>query len=543
MLEKKALVVDDSKLALFVLEKMLTEESLAVDTAGSAVEALGYLVHNKPDVIFLDHSMPGMNGLEALKIIKDNPDTATIPVMMYTSKEGEVYVSQARALGAIDILPKQLQPVVLHNVLQKINLVQPPSKKPQTENTDNSAESDISDRNQQSPAGTLDEAVNLPLLTGDTGVTLEKDNLRQIVKQEMEQQADLLVRQARAFGRIDISPEQLEPDVLHDVVSRVNLKQMPEEKPRSDAPGNPADTDTSDRNNYSPVEPADEAGELALLVSDAEANLEKETLTQLVKQKVEQQADTLGRINIRLDRLISEYKDNMADVLNMEQRILSSRRSFFRMFLAALVLSAFGYGYFKLNTNMLYLKQQIAETSKTSESLAAIFPGIPLNNFQTQGSIDTRGLLYVLEESMANNFSLPYGQSFLQERQMQLLSNLLESLNAMNYAGNLDILVHGGDFCVIGGAEGALVLPPSDMLMTGCEVKQSFDYLEQNVVPNLREFVNNAAYGSESKYDISIENWGSSQLSARYPQESELLTAGEWNEAAQKNQRLQIVFR
>ncbi|MEJ2178805.1 MAG: response regulator, partial [Gammaproteobacteria bacterium] len=104
-MQKKALVVDDSKLALFVLKKMLLEESMAVDTAETAEEALGYLVHNKPDVIFLDHSMPGMDGLQALKIIKENPDTATIPIMMYTSKEGEVYMSQARALGAVDILP------------------------------------------------------------------------------------------------------------------------------------------------------------------------------------------------------------------------------------------------------------------------------------------------------------------------------------------------------------------------------------------------------------------------------------------------------
>src|SRR5690606_30336110 len=51
------------------------------------------------------------------------PRTATIPVMMYTTKEGEVYVGQARALGAVGVLPKQVQPGVLYEMLSKLGLV------------------------------------------------------------------------------------------------------------------------------------------------------------------------------------------------------------------------------------------------------------------------------------------------------------------------------------------------------------------------------------------------------------------------------------
>jgi CheY-like chemotaxis protein len=46
---------------------------------------------------FMDHLMPGMDGFEAVSAIKNNPHTATIPIMMYTSQEGELYVGQARA--------------------------------------------------------------------------------------------------------------------------------------------------------------------------------------------------------------------------------------------------------------------------------------------------------------------------------------------------------------------------------------------------------------------------------------------------------------
>ena len=118
---KKALIVDDSRLAQFVLKKMLVEHDLEVDTSESAEEALGYLSRQKPDMIFLDHTMPGMNGLEVLKVIKDNPDTSAIPVMMYTSQEDSTYMSKARELGAIDVLPKQLNPTELKQALTRLD--------------------------------------------------------------------------------------------------------------------------------------------------------------------------------------------------------------------------------------------------------------------------------------------------------------------------------------------------------------------------------------------------------------------------------------
>jgi CheY-like chemotaxis protein len=120
---KTALIVDDSRLARHVLREMLLEHELAVDTAPSAEVALEYLKQQRPDVIFMDHMMPGMDGFEALDAIKANPATATIPVMMYTSQKGELYVGQARALGAFGVLPKGLKPVEVANVLRSLHLI------------------------------------------------------------------------------------------------------------------------------------------------------------------------------------------------------------------------------------------------------------------------------------------------------------------------------------------------------------------------------------------------------------------------------------
>jgi CheY-like chemotaxis protein len=120
---KRALIVDDSRSARVILSRMLEQHGLAVDTAESAEQALEYLRQNRPDVIFMDHLMPGMDGFQAVQAIKADAHTATIPLMMYTSQEGELYVSQARALGAIGVLPKTVRPVDVSRVLYQLHLL------------------------------------------------------------------------------------------------------------------------------------------------------------------------------------------------------------------------------------------------------------------------------------------------------------------------------------------------------------------------------------------------------------------------------------
>jgi CheY-like chemotaxis protein len=123
MARKRALVVDDSKSARVLLSRMLEKYEVEVDMAESAEQAIEYLKNNRPDAIFMDHLMPSMDGLQAVRAIKGNPLTATIPIMMYTSQEGELYVGQARALGAMGVLPKQLRPVDVSKVLYELHLL------------------------------------------------------------------------------------------------------------------------------------------------------------------------------------------------------------------------------------------------------------------------------------------------------------------------------------------------------------------------------------------------------------------------------------
>lgn len=131
---KNALLVDDSKVARFALSKLLEGRDMEVNMAGSAEEALDFLSsHQRPDVIFMDHLMPGMNGVEAAKAIKGNPDTAAIPIIMCTSKKSSSFMEEARNFGVYNVLTKPPHTEGLSLVLEQLisdvtegNLPEPP---------------------------------------------------------------------------------------------------------------------------------------------------------------------------------------------------------------------------------------------------------------------------------------------------------------------------------------------------------------------------------------------------------------------------------
>lgn len=118
---RNVLVVDDSKSARLMLRKMLLGFGLTVDTAESAEEALSHLHDQQPDAIFMDHTMPGMDGIAALRQIKKDPATAAIPVAMYTSRDELAYREEARQAGAIDVLIKPAVTDILGVVLERMH--------------------------------------------------------------------------------------------------------------------------------------------------------------------------------------------------------------------------------------------------------------------------------------------------------------------------------------------------------------------------------------------------------------------------------------
>lgn len=119
-MSKTALVVDDSKSARFALRKFLEGFNYKVETVESANEAYRFLGGALPEVIFMDHIMPGTDGFEALRVLKADPRTAQVPVVICSSNEGEDFIAQANARGASDVLQKPPSPSQLAGVLANL---------------------------------------------------------------------------------------------------------------------------------------------------------------------------------------------------------------------------------------------------------------------------------------------------------------------------------------------------------------------------------------------------------------------------------------
>lgn len=107
------LVVDDDVSNLTVANSILSSESMRVSCVKSGVAALKFLSANKPDIILLDVHMPEMNGFETLKHIKENENTADIPVVFLTADSDNETETRGLKAGAIDFIAKPFVTEVL----------------------------------------------------------------------------------------------------------------------------------------------------------------------------------------------------------------------------------------------------------------------------------------------------------------------------------------------------------------------------------------------------------------------------------------------
>ncbi len=115
-----ALIVDDSSTARIILARLLERADLTTKGVASAEEGLTQLREEAFDLVFLDHLLPGMNGLEALDVIKADSELRHIPVFMYTSQSAERYRHDAKARGAAGVIGKQVDREQLLTTIEAI---------------------------------------------------------------------------------------------------------------------------------------------------------------------------------------------------------------------------------------------------------------------------------------------------------------------------------------------------------------------------------------------------------------------------------------
>jgi CheY-like chemotaxis protein len=106
-MHKKILVTDDDTLNIALIREMLGARNFRFLEAMNGVECVELAQKEHPDLIIMDWQMPKMNGMEALRHLKANPETEEIPVLMATGiMNSPENLVTAMEEGAVDFLRK-----------------------------------------------------------------------------------------------------------------------------------------------------------------------------------------------------------------------------------------------------------------------------------------------------------------------------------------------------------------------------------------------------------------------------------------------------
>lgn len=112
------LVADDEADTRRAISNMLEMAGFAVKQADDGIEALEAIAINKPDIIILDGMMPGMNGFEVYKALRENPHAKNIPII-FCSAAGEEEI-QKNNIDPDSYMQKPILPQKLYQKVIKI---------------------------------------------------------------------------------------------------------------------------------------------------------------------------------------------------------------------------------------------------------------------------------------------------------------------------------------------------------------------------------------------------------------------------------------
>jgi CheY-like chemotaxis protein len=108
------LAVDDIPLNLLLVQKMLARYNFKMRTAANGQQALDAVSAEKPDLILLDLMMPGIDGFEVIRRLKNDPATADIRIVILSALNSNEDVVKGFNLGADDFIMK---PIIMEKLL------------------------------------------------------------------------------------------------------------------------------------------------------------------------------------------------------------------------------------------------------------------------------------------------------------------------------------------------------------------------------------------------------------------------------------------
>ena len=119
MSQIEALIVDDSMSARFALSRSLEPHNMNIVQAKTGEEGVDVASRGEFGVIFMDHVLPGIDGLQAMEQIRALPQHHSTPIIMCTSNDTQEYIDDALARGATDVLSKPPDGEALNQLLAR----------------------------------------------------------------------------------------------------------------------------------------------------------------------------------------------------------------------------------------------------------------------------------------------------------------------------------------------------------------------------------------------------------------------------------------
>jgi DNA-binding response OmpR family regulator len=117
---RRILVVDDQQEILELVTSLLTAEGYDVETAGCGEDAVERLGERPFDLVLLDINMPGMDGWEALRLIRADEQLARLPVAMFSVKGEMQHKIHGMQEGAVDFITK---PFTVEELLGRVSVL------------------------------------------------------------------------------------------------------------------------------------------------------------------------------------------------------------------------------------------------------------------------------------------------------------------------------------------------------------------------------------------------------------------------------------
>ena len=119
-MRKKILVVEDEPVIATLIKNVLSKHGYEVGMVNNGAEALRQIEEFTPQLVVLDISLPGMNGYQICRHLRNNAKTAELPIIMVTAMVRPTDQRQGFEIGADDYLTKPFAPAELVNRIESL---------------------------------------------------------------------------------------------------------------------------------------------------------------------------------------------------------------------------------------------------------------------------------------------------------------------------------------------------------------------------------------------------------------------------------------